>query len=165
MAQKKLMLAKDPDAVVRPVPGYEGLYAVAQDGRVWSYPKSTGVSRHCGQWLAPWVTNGYLVVGLKHADGTKKKQYVHRIVAIAWVANPDASAFPYINHKDGNRGNPLASNLEWCNRSMNIQHAWDTGARVVSQKVIEHIRAWGKKSPGRRDLIAKSKQLPSPTQL
>jgi len=41
---------------------------------------------------------------------------------------------------------------------MNIKHAWDTGARVMTDRLMDHIRALGKTSPGRRDLLAKKMQ-------
>lgn len=57
--------------------------------------------------------------------GKQKKAYVHRLVAKAFVPNPNN--FPQVNHIDGNRLNNNASNLEWCTQQRNVDHAAQTG--------------------------------------
>ena len=52
--------------------------------------------------------------------GTNKK--VHRIVANLFVPNPNN--LPCVNHIDGNKLNNSYTNLEWCNYSMNLEHAY-----------------------------------------
>ena len=54
-----------------------------------------------------------------------KTRLVHRVIAYAFVAS-DVNK-PFVNHKDGNKQNNSAENLEWCTRSENIQHAYDNG--------------------------------------
>lgn len=125
---------------VRPVVGFEGLYAVSCDGRVWSLPKSQGVSRHQGRWLKPWLVQKYPCVRLLSEGGKRTTLYIHRLVGFAWIENKFPETRTHINHKDGNRQNNHVENLEWCDRSMNIQHAYDTGARIVSPKVIAHVK-------------------------
>lgn len=63
---------------------------------------------------------------------------VHRIVAISWIGTPP-NGQPWVNHKDGNKLNNHVSNLEWSSISQNIQHAHDTGLRVVP-KGVDHWR-------------------------
>lgn len=64
--------------------------------------------------------NGYLQVSLCY-DGVTKMERVHRLVALVFVENP--LGLPKVNHKDNNRRNNAAINLEWCTQSENIKHA------------------------------------------
>lgn len=60
---------------------------------------------------------GYARVGLTFDDGTKKHMYVHRLVAQAFLDNPQN--LNEVNHKDENKLNNHYSNLEWCTRQYN----------------------------------------------
>ena len=53
-----------------------------------------------------------------------KNFYVHRLVAKAFILNPDN--LKYINHKDWNKTNNKVDNLEWCTQSYNMLHAYKT---------------------------------------
>jgi len=65
------------------------------------------------------------MVGLALGDGTTKRCRVHRLVAQAFIPNPENK--PYVNHKDGNRANNCVANLEWVTASENAIHARQTG--------------------------------------
>lgn len=107
------------------VVGYEGLYKVSNSGTVVSFPK-TWLS---GRWVVR--TNpeqemkysvdrkGYHILGLRK-DGKLKMHKVHRLVALAFIPNPDNK--PVVNHKDGTRNNNNVSNLEWTTHQENSQH-------------------------------------------
>jgi HNH endonuclease. len=70
--------------------------------------------------------NGYKQVQIMR--GCKRyTRYVHRLVAECFIDNPDG--LPEINHKDGNKLNNSADNLEWCNHSDNLKHAYRTGLK------------------------------------
>jgi len=110
--------------------GYEELYAITEDGRVWSYPKvsvnSIGrIHKQDGRWLTHSVMGvGYLTVGL--SKNRKSKNYtVHRLLATHYLPNPNN--YPFVNHKDGNKTNNYIDNLEWCTGKQNSEHAWRTG--------------------------------------
>lgn len=66
---------------------------------------------------------GYKTVGIWVENNTiKKKFYVHRLVAYAFIENPYDKK--YINHKDGNKSNNSVENLEWCTCSENQIHKY-----------------------------------------
>lgn len=77
--------------------------------------------------------NGYKHVHLKKEKG-RKMITVHRLVALHFCPNPDQEKYPMINHKDGNKTNNKASNLEWCDCSYNINHAIQMGLRGEERK-------------------------------
>lgn len=81
-----------------------------------------------GQHQTP--TSEYLYVSVR-VDGEKRHHSVHRMVASAWLPNHDD--LPQINHKDGNKHNNHASNLEWCTAEYNAQHARDNGLATYKQ--------------------------------
>lgn len=64
---------------------------------------------------------GYRAVGLSK-DGKKKSFNIHRLVAQAFIPNPNNS--PAVNHIDGNRANNHVSNLEWCSIKENNYHTF-----------------------------------------
>ena len=106
---------------IKDIEGYEGKYAVTDDGRVWSYLSD--------RWLKPWKSKkGYL-----HVDLGRKVLKVHRLVASAFVKNDNG--MPQVNHLDGDKTNNRAANLEWCDNSHNVKHAWDNGLMYVSDKL------------------------------
>ena len=93
-------------------------YLVSENGEVKN--KTTG------QILKQTITQkGYAVVGLVNG-GKHKNVRVHRIVAMAFVANPRNK--PQVNHKDGNKLNNKRENLEWVTGKENIRHSyWELG--------------------------------------
>lgn len=105
------------EEIWKPIPNYEGSYEVSNKGRIRSLNK--------GIILKPYVqNNGYLVVRL-HKKGVCVGKTVHRIVASAFIENPDN--LPMINHKDAIKTNNNVENLEWCTACQNMRHAWDLG--------------------------------------
>ena len=110
----------------RPVPRYEGLYEVSNRGGVRSVDRIDAAGRRLpGRPMCPCdVGIGYLVACLSR-NGRSKNVQVHRMVAEAFIPNPGGK--PQVNHLDGDRGNPAASNLEWCDQSGNQVHAYRTG--------------------------------------
>lgn len=71
------------------------------------------------------VLKQYNVNGYKHVKIGNKLIYVHRLVATAFIPNPDNK--PQVNHKDGNKSNNNVNNLEWVTAKENSRHAVETG--------------------------------------
>ena len=108
---------------MRDIPGFEGLYAITEDGRVWSYKKL----RNPAGWRKT-ITNwsGYERIQLRK-NGQYHYSSIHRLVASTYLPNP--SNLPEVNHKDGDKQNNRVENLEWCTHSENIRHADTIGLR------------------------------------
>ena len=109
------------------IAGYEGKYQISNCGRIKSFPKF--IKRAKGSYytkekvLKCTLDNyGYPCVNL-YSNGNVRHTRVHILVAKAFIEN--ANGYSDINHKDGNKTNNHIDNLEWCNRSHNIQHAYD----------------------------------------
>ena len=109
-----------------PIKGYENLYEVSNLGRVRSLGRTihgkarngTDADRfYKGKTLTPQGDrNGYLHVGLMK-DGVVKIYRIHRLVAQAFIENPDN--LPEVNHIDEDRTNNKMDNLEWCTHQYN----------------------------------------------
>ena len=107
------------------------VFDVDREGRVFS---NTRISK--GKQLKGWVnSSGYRQVRcFLPKTGKKCDPLVHRLVAFKFIDNPDN--LPLINHKDGDTLNNCVDNLEWCDHSGNLKHAYDTG--LTSKKGVLH---------------------------
>lgn len=103
--------------------GYEGLYEIDRDGNVYSV--ITTNSRRKGLIKQQDNGIGYQRVNLFDANGKARKHYVHRLVAQAFIPNPENKS--NINHLDCNLKNNSVENLEWCTQSENIKYAVKLG--------------------------------------
>lgn len=105
------------------IEGYEGLYQISSIGRIKALSKKVGRGRQyqvAEKILKPQITpNGYLRLHL-NKDGKRKYYSVHRLVAIAFIHNPNN--YPQINHKDENKTNNNVINLEWCTPEYNANY-------------------------------------------
>lgn len=101
----------------RPVVGYEGLYEVSSLGEIRSFPNI----RHKKIKYLKLRKNikGYLQIGLGSAKNRKTIK-IHRLVAEAFIPNPDG--LPCVNHKDEDKTNNRAENLEWCTYLYNTRY-------------------------------------------
>ena len=104
----------------RDVKGFEGFYAVSNYGRVKTvdhyspYKKIPGKVQHIKESIKTLGKdkNGYSTVMLYKGSEIKKLCKVHRLVAEAFIDNPNN--LPQVNHKDENKSNNNVSNLEYC---------------------------------------------------
>jgi len=112
------------------IPGYNGRYEISNFGRVKSLSRTKRGFHNGNEYFymsndkilkATNLPIGYSQVTLFNGKEYKKHS-VHRIVAIVFIPNP--KKLPFINHKDGDKANQKAENLEWCTAKENMQHAY-----------------------------------------
>lgn len=84
-------------------------------GNDMMYPARTFINAH----------NGYLYIGFKSVDGKMIQRRVHRLVAEAYLPNPNN--WPVVCHIDNDKANPDLSNLKWGTVSSNTKEAFDDG--------------------------------------
>lgn len=102
----------------RPVVGYEKDYEVSNKGRVRSIKPATVRKTRGPDGMLSVIKRktGYCVVTLCK-DGKARMWFVHRLVAFAFLPNPEE--LPMVNHKDVNPSNNCVENLEWCDALYN----------------------------------------------
>lgn len=114
---------------MRDIPGYEGLYAATEDGKIFSYKKKSFIDPHS------YTHNGYKQIQLwKNGKATNYKW--HRLIAMTFIPNPNN--LPQVNHVDENKDNNRVENLEWCTQEHNINHG--TRNERASNKNKKRVR-------------------------
>lgn len=137
----------------KPVVGYEGYYEVDMYGNVYSVERTVKVNDNGRFYDKPVKSKklsetkhsaGYRTVTLTR-NGEMVNKYVHRIVAEAYIPNPQN--LPCVNHKDEDKTNNFVGNLEWCtvayNNAYNGKHEKHSEAlkgRKVSEETKEKMR-------------------------
>jgi hypothetical protein len=121
---------------------YNDQYEVSSLGQVRSKSKCVR-STHGGYYVKEGRIlmqndngQGYLQVNLCH-NGVTRTERVHRLVAIVFVPNPDR--LPKVNHKDANKRNNAATNLEWCTQAENVAHAKKLGLTTRGATAVNAV--------------------------
>ena len=95
--------------IFKDIKGYPG-YQISNQGRVWSCKRN--------RYLSPFTNNsGYKQINIIAANGKRKGELVHRLVALAFIDNPDH--LPEVDHIDRNKENNNVDNLRWITKSEN----------------------------------------------
>ena len=122
----------------KPIEGYEGLYEVSNLGHVRGVARivrSSGISQRMalGRVLKPYTNKlRYQYVALSK-DNKRETLSVHRLVAMAFIPNPDN--LPCVNHKDEDPKNNKVENLEWCTTKYNLNYGTARERRVQKRWV------------------------------
>ena len=141
-----------PEEVWRDIAGYDGRYEISNKGRVLSHALYNGKNDYSlGRIMNQFDIVGYKCVMLTK-NGTGKIAKVHRLVAKAFIPNPDN--LPTVNHLDENKRNNDVSNLEWASvernnnygsrleRAMKTWHKFTSGHRP---RRVQMVRTNGEK--------------------
>ena len=138
--------------VWKDIKGYEGRYQVSNLGRVRSlkFKSHTRFSKS-GVLTAMKDSLGYMCVNL-----SRKTFKVHRLVAGAFIENPNN--YKCVNHKDEDKTNNKAENLEWCSHKYNNNYGTrnarisQNGGRKIAQYSLngELIKTWNSEAEAAR---------------
>lgn len=113
----------------RVIEGYEGLYEISNTGEIRNAKGNIKKSQS-----KKGVNTNYKEVSL-WKDGKNKRFLVHRLVAKAFIPNPNN--YPIINHKDENGTNNCVENLEWCNHRYNAKYnKYPEKPNTIPSKVV-----------------------------
>ena len=94
---------------MKDISGYEGIYGITSCGKVWSYKYK--------KFLTPANNrDGYLRVKL-YKDNEKKMYYIHRLVAEAYIPNPNNLSD--VDHIDNDKTHNYVNNLQWLSHKDN----------------------------------------------
>lgn len=120
----------------RDVVGFEEYFQVSNLGNVFS-KRSNRILKQAKSKTGYWT----FATKIGGRNGSKHNFKVHRLVAEAFIPNPESK--PFVNHIDGCKTNNMLSNLEWVTHAENVAHALATGLRnrkLTVEQVLE-IRA------------------------
>jgi hypothetical protein len=97
---------------MKDIPGFEKLYAIEEDGKIWSYRRNKYLKLGIG-------TNGYYIVKLQ-VDTEKKTIDLHRLLALTYIPNPENKLC--IDHINRNRLDNRIENLRWVTKQENSEN-------------------------------------------
>ena len=124
-----------------PIKGFEDYYAVDMFGCVYGISAENKNGRRIVK-RKPYISkNGYVYITLE-ANGNIKNARVHRLVAEAFIPNPNN--YRAVNHIDGDKTNNCVWNLEWCTDKYNSIHAYKNGLLTPPTNLKDGVYVNGK---------------------
>ena len=135
--------------VWKDIKGYEGKYQVSNLGRVKSLYLINRQAKIPREKILKLGHNlqGYPQIHLCKDNKTSKSIFVHKLVAEAFIPNPDN--LPVVNHKNEIKTDNRVENLEWCTQKNNVQLFYKNKKikeleNEISQlkEVIEEVREY-----------------------
>ena len=131
---------------MKDIKGFEGLYAITRDGKVWSHKYKKFMMPHKFRDKV-WY---YSISLWKNRVGSNFK--IHRLVAQAYIPNPQNLA--EVNHKNGIKNDNRVENLEWMSRKDNLAYGWkmipmgirnirrgeNSGKAKITEEIVRQIR-------------------------
>lgn len=115
------------EEVWKDIVGFEGSYMVSNKGRIYSKKTNKVLQKK-------YNNRKYVTTGL-YKDGKPHYFLVHRLVATHFIDNPEN--LPQVNHKDENKENNSADNLEWCSNHYNALYGTRVDRTTNNEKYRE----------------------------
>lgn len=124
---------------IKEIEGYEGLYFVDTLGNVVAFPKATRIIKN-DQYISlkQQIKRGYAVVNLYNSERKMKSCTVHRLVAKAFIPNPNN--YTDVNHINGIKLDNRVENLEWCTEKQNTKHAFDNNLGGFKDNALNNLK-------------------------
>lgn len=124
----------------KPIPEYESFYLISSFGRVKRLASivkhPSGGNKKCRERILKNDPTRKYIQFTFCKYGTRKNMMVHRLVAEAFISNPENK--PCVNHLDGNPMNNHVTNLEWATYSENEKHSYSQLGKVGTMKNLLH---------------------------
>lgn len=123
----------------RDIKGYEGRYQISNKGKVKSLmdwngnASSRSYYKREKELIRTDNGHGYLIVSLRNMNAKRQNKYVHRLVAEAFIENPNN--YKVVNHIDFNILNNNVENLEWCTTKQNVRHSRENMCHPKNSKL------------------------------
>lgn len=143
------------EEIWKEIEGYEGKYQVSNTGEVKSLNYRGGGKTKLLKQIPD--KDGYKTIQLCK-NGKIKSYKVHRLVAIAFIPNPDN--LPIVNHKDEDPSNNNVNNLEWCTQKYNVNYGTGIKRNSENHKGEKHpfYGKKGKDAPGSKPILMYDKE-------